>query len=900
MKNVLIDENTLKEIADTIRNITNSVSKMLMKNVPSKIEEIANTKYQEGYTSGVGATKKGTASASDVLTGKTFTNASSVDLSGSMPNLQGTNISNGTTTVDKVLSVGNFDVLDGSQGAHEYGDVTIRLPSRGCVNTETTLTQRIFGLNPSVVRAGKRIGSYGSAGASEDSYIDGTFTADATASADMILEGETAYVNGEEVVGTMPNKGALSSTVNCGGAFTIPKGYHNGNGRVTGKPLADQTQATAISSEILGGKTAYVNGVKLSGTMQNRGAVTRTIIPSTETQEYTIPEGYHNGTGKVTVSGAPTSLIDGDAIASEVLSGKKFFVDSYTAKTGSMPNNGTVTKALNCGESYTIPKGYHSGSGKVSANSLASQTEADAVASNLLSGKTAYVTGSKITGSMTNRGAVSSALNCGGSYTIPKGYHDGSGKVTANSLASQTEATASASDIVEGKTAYVNGKKLTGTNTSTSSEAKLAKIAEIESKLFPICRDWVKVLDNTFYKLNYIGKLWFAYSNSSVGVYCSEDGKHWNKATIQGSMTSFDEIKYGNGVYIGHSSGYNDTDGIYYSTNGIDWYSCSVHGSSSIGRVEYKGGIWVGASIYSEIYHYFSTDGKTWYQSNLIGKSKFLYYIDNFCLWLSGVDGRGLYYSNDGKTWYLSDIPSSISFSNIFFINGRLFAPDRGTNIMYRSTDGKYWSSGTIPLSGALYYGTEIQDAIVFNSKIFLSFYQGVIYSSDGGANWNYVTQFTSGTYRFAKIGSYLVARGSGGAISGRSIYYSQSGLTWTQCSTADAPNNYYTDMSEFNGKYFSYSNANHTMYSTDGITWKSVVDGNSGKSVGRVVGYINGVYISDGHYYSTDGINWTSGGLEITNMDYSRYLRLGKGILISTSNDGVYYSIYSIIEMAS
>ena len=71
--------------------------------------------------------------------------------------------------------------------------------------------------------------------------------------------------------------------------------------------------------------------------------------------------------------------------------------------------------------------------------------------------------GSRLAGTMQNQGAKTASLNCGGSYTIPKGYHNGSGKVTANSLSSQTSATAIAADIVSGKTAWVNGSKITGT-----------------------------------------------------------------------------------------------------------------------------------------------------------------------------------------------------------------------------------------------------------------------------------------------------------------------------------------------------------------------------------------------------------------------------------------------------
>ena len=63
--------------------------------------------------------------------------------------------------------------------------------------------------------------------------------------------------------------------------------------------------------------------------------------------------------------------------------------------------------------------------------------DCNATATDILSGKTAAVGKNIVTGTMTNNGAVSKSLNAGASYTIPKGYHNGSGKVAANSLASQ-------------------------------------------------------------------------------------------------------------------------------------------------------------------------------------------------------------------------------------------------------------------------------------------------------------------------------------------------------------------------------------------------------------------------------------------------------------------------------
>lgn len=53
-------------------------------------------------------------------------------------------------------------------------------------------------------------------------------------------------------------------------------------------------------------------------------------------------------------------------------------------------------------------------------------------------------------------------LNCGQTHTIPAGCHSGSGKVEAASLASQTAGTAAAADIARGKTAWINGVKVTG------------------------------------------------------------------------------------------------------------------------------------------------------------------------------------------------------------------------------------------------------------------------------------------------------------------------------------------------------------------------------------------------------------------------------------------------------
>jgi len=78
---------------------------------------------------------------------------------------------------------------------------------------------------------------------------------------------------------------------------------------------SDTSEDTATSAEILATRTAHARGGLLTGTMTNNGAVTGTI--TTKSQQYTIPQGFHDGSGKVSID----SVEQGKIIAGNIKSG---------------------------------------------------------------------------------------------------------------------------------------------------------------------------------------------------------------------------------------------------------------------------------------------------------------------------------------------------------------------------------------------------------------------------------------------------------------------------------------------------------------------------------------------------------------------------------------------------
>lgn len=230
------------------------------------------------------------------------------------------------------------------------------------------------------------------------------------------------------------NNGAVSASVQEGDTYTIPKGYHNGSGTVSG---------------VSGGG--------------NYALQSKTVTPTKSQQNVTPDSGYF-GLSDVTVAAIPVAYQDVTSVTAEagdVLAGKVIVTTDGNVLAGTMANNGAVTQTLDAETtSYTIPEGYHSGAGTVSittetksvtpttspqtvtptAGSVLSQvtvaaipeqyvdtSAATAAAADILAGKTAYVGGEEITGAMPNNGSTGGTIDglTTTSLSIPAGYTTG-------------------------------------------------------------------------------------------------------------------------------------------------------------------------------------------------------------------------------------------------------------------------------------------------------------------------------------------------------------------------------------------------------------------------------------------------------------------------------------------
>ena len=288
-----------------------------------------------------------------------------------------------------------------------------------------------------------------------------TALGDTNTTQDDVLYGKTFYssVYGQTVEGRMPDHtGEATKELQPGEMYAIPKGYYDGNSYITTKSLETSTEGTATADDLLYDKTAWVNGEQITGTIPILPRRDQTLLAG---ESYTFPYGLSPGTtvisaasleiqtpGTATAEGIlkgltawvngeeitgtvdvdemiETALGDTNTTQDDVLYGKTFYSSVYGQTVeGRMPDHtGEATKELQPGEMYAIPKGYYDGNSYITTKSLETSTEGTATAEDIVDQKTAWVNGEQITGTMPVNNIIQIRISAGKDITIPAGYY---------------------------------------------------------------------------------------------------------------------------------------------------------------------------------------------------------------------------------------------------------------------------------------------------------------------------------------------------------------------------------------------------------------------------------------------------------------------------------------------
>ena len=214
--------------------------------------------------------------------------------------------------------------------------------------------------------------------------VNGTWGADADFLSADLKEGKVAYGASGRVIGDGKNYGQVSKTLAAGETYDVKKGFYD-DGKVVAKDLASQTTGNLDAAHMVSGQSGYSNGKKVSGSMVDRGAYQWAGRGGRSTFEDGFGSGTENGVKYYAFNNAPDGWYhnQGDDWSPEL----RLEQDIVRKHLGVSANK------IAAGQTIADIAGTYT-------------NDATAGASDLRSGKTAYVNGSKVSGSLPTLGAT--------------------------------------------------------------------------------------------------------------------------------------------------------------------------------------------------------------------------------------------------------------------------------------------------------------------------------------------------------------------------------------------------------------------------------------------------------------------------------------------------------------